>query len=213
MVRINCRFFRPFIRLPLIRYSLFIALLASIFLPIKSYAQGWSFDEASQEWGMFSLGLASGVVAHELGHYVVATSKGYKVSHDGLSIVYPGAKFTNADHLQVASAGFQTQWLMAELALRNQNGKEKKPGNFGAGVVCAHLGITLAYLTALKDRTTGDVVGIAKSTKRSNDRIALAMAVPGALDAWRLFGNQVPGWIPQLSLLGKVMGIAWAWTY
>jgi hypothetical protein len=197
----------------LIRYSLFIALLASTFLPMKTYGQGWSFDDASQGWGMIALGLASGIGAHELGHYVIATSKGYKVSHDGLSIVYPGAKFTDADHLQVASAGFQTQWLMAELALRDHNGNEIKPGNFGAGVVCAHLGITLAYLTVLKNQKQGDVVGIAEATKRSNDRIALALAVPGALDAWRLFGNQVPEWVPQLSLLSKGMGIAWAWTY
>ena len=162
---------------------------------------------------MFMLGLASGIGAHELGHYVVATSKGYRVGHDGLSIVYPGATFTDADHLQVASAGFQTQWLMAELALRDHNGNEVKPGNFGAGMVCAHLGITLAYLTILKDRTTGDVAGIAEASKHSNDSIALALAVPGALDAWRLFGNQVPTWVPQLSLLGKGLGIAWAWTY
>ena len=86
---------------------------------------------------MFMLGLASGIGAHELGHYVVATSKGYRVGYDGLSIVYPSATFTDADHLQVASAGFQTQWLMAELALRDHNGNEVKPGNFGAGMVCA----------------------------------------------------------------------------
>jgi len=104
---------------------------------------------------------------------------------------------------------------MAELALRDHNGKEMKepPGNFGAGVVCAHLGITLAYLTVLKDRKQGDVVGIAEATKRSNDRVALALVVPGALDAWRMFGNRVPEWVPQLSLLGKGLGIAWAWTY
>src|SRR5665811_1694414 len=131
--------------------------------------------------------------AHELGHYVVATSKGYRVSHDGLYIVYPGAAFTDADRLQVASAGFQTQWLMAELALRYHNGKEMKepPGNFGAGVVCAHLGITLAYLTVLKDRKQGDVVGIAEATKRSNDRVALALVVPGALG--RLAPVRAPG--------------------
>lgn len=164
---------------------------------------------------MFALGLASGIGAHELGHYVVATSKGYKVSHDSLSIVYPGAAFTDPDQLQVASAGFQTQWLMAELALRDRNFKEltAPPGNFGAGVVCAHLGITLAYLTVLKNNKQGDVAGIAESTKLSNDRGALVLAVPGALDAWRLFGNHVPEWVPQLSLLSKTIGIAWVWTY
>jgi hypothetical protein len=164
---------------------------------------------------MFALGFASGIGAHEPGHYVVATSKGYKVSHDGLPIVYAGAAFTEADRLKVASAGFQTQWLMAKQALRDHNEKETKepPGNFGAGMVCAHLGITLAYLTVLKDQKQGDVVGIAEATKRSNNSIALALAVPGALDAWRLFGKRVPEWVPQLSLMVKGLGIAWAWTY
>jgi hypothetical protein len=197
----------------LLRYSWFVALFASILLPMQTYAQGWSFDDASQEWGVFALGFATGIGAHEFGHYVVATSKGYQVSHDGLSIVYPGAEFTDAGQLQVASAGFQTQWLMAELALRDHSGNEKKPGNFGAGLVCAHLGITLAYLTFLKNNKQGDVVGIAEATKRSNDSIALALAVPGVLDAWRLFGKRVPEWVPQLSMLSKGLGIAWAWTY
>jgi hypothetical protein len=195
------------------RYFWFMILFASATLPVKTYGQGWSFDDASSEWGMFVLGLASDYGAHELGHYVVATSKGYQVSHDGLSITYPNAKFTDADHLQVASAGIQTQWLMTELAFRDHKGNEIKPGNFGAGVICAHLGITLAYLTVLKDHKLGDVAGMAEATKLSNDRIALALAVPGALDAWRLFGNEVPEWVPQLSLLSKGMGMAWAWTY
>jgi hypothetical protein len=199
----------------LIRFFRFAVLLVPIFAPTNAHGGGWSFDNARPEWGRFALGFASGIVAHELGHYVVATSKGYKVDHDGLSVIYPGAAFTDADQLQVASAGFQTQWLLAELVLRDRNGREMKepPGNFGAGIVCAHLGITLAYLVYLKDHKQGDVVGMANATGLSNNQIALALAVPGVLDAWRLFGNQVPEWIPQLSLLGKGLGMAWVWTY
>ena len=199
----------------MIRYFRFLALLVPTLLPMDAYGGGWSFEDARTEWGRFTLGFASGIVAHELGHYVVATSKGYKVDHDGLAIVYPGAVFTDADQLQVASAGFQTQWLLTELVLRDRNGREKKepPGNFGAGVVCAHLGITLAYLVSLKDHKQGDVVSMAEATGFSNNQIALALAVPAALDAWRLFGNQVPEWVPQLSLLSKGLGIAWVWTY
>lgn len=182
---------------------------------MNAYGEGWSFNDARPEWERFALGFVSGIVAHEAGHYVVATSKGYKVSHDGLSIVYPDAAFTDSDHLRVASAGFQTQWLLTELVLRDRNGKEVKepPGNFGAGVVCAHLGITLAYLTVLKDHKQGDIVGMAEATGRTNNQIALALAVPGALDAWRLFGNQVPEWVPHVSLLGKGIGIVRVWTY
>ena len=199
----------------MIRYFRFVVLLAPTLLPINAYCEGWSFDNARSEWGKFALGIASGIGAHEFGHYVVATSKGYKVSHDGLSMIYPGAAFTHADQLQVASAGFQTQWLLTELILRDRNGREMKepPGSFGAGVVCAHLGITLAYLVYLKDHKQGDVVAMAAATGRSNNQIALALAVPGVLDAWRLFGTQVPKWVPQLSMLGKGLGIAWVWTY
>jgi len=191
------------------------ALFASIIISVNASGQGWSFTDTSRDWGKFALGFASGIGGHELGHYVVATSKGYPVSHDGLSIVYPGAAFTDAGHLQVASAGFQTQWVMAELAFRDHDGKELKepPADFAAGVICAHLGITLAYMTVLKNNQLGDVVGMAEATHRSTDQIALALAVPGALDAWRLFGNQVPEWVPQLSLLSKGVGIAWIWTY
>ena len=193
----------------------FVALLATTLLSMDAHGEGWSLDHARSEWGRFTLGVASGIVAHELGHYVVATSKGYKVDHDGFSIIYPGATFTDAEQLQIASAGFQTQWLLTELVLRDRNGKEQKepPGNFGAGVVCAHLGITLAYLLYLKDHKQGDVVAMADATGYSNNQIALALAIPAALYAWRLFGNQVPEWVPQLSLLYKGLGVAWVWTY
>lgn len=197
------------------RYYCFAVLLVSAFLPVIAYGEGWSFDDARPEWGKFALGLVSSIVAHEAGHYIVATSKGYKVSHDGLSIVYPDAKFTDSDHLRVASAGFQTQWLLTELVLRDRDGKEMKepPTNFGAGVICAHLGITLAYLTVLKDHKQGDIAGMAEATGRTNNQIALALAVPGFFDAWRLFGSDVPAWVPHVSLLGKGIGIARVWTY
>jgi len=199
----------------LISYFRYASLLFAALLSTDAYCDGWTFDDARSELGRFSLGFASGLVGHELGHYVVATSKGYNVGHDGLSIVYPGAVFTPADHLQVASAGFQVQWVMAEFALRDSHGKELKepPGNFGAGVVCAHLAITSAYLVYLKDHPQGDIVGMAQATGYSNDRIAMALAIPGALDAWRLFGKQVPEWVPQLSVLSKGVGMAWIWTY
>lgn len=182
---------------------------------MNAFGEGWSFDDTRPEWGRFALGFVSGIVAHETGHYMVATSKGYKVSHDGLSVVYPGAVFTAPDHLQVASAGFQTQWLLTELILRDRAGKEMKepPGNFGAGVVCAHIGITLAYMTVLKDHKLGDIAGMAQATGRTNNQIALALAIPGVLDTWRLFGNQVPEWVPYVSVLGKGIGIARIWTY
>jgi hypothetical protein len=194
--------------LPLMRLILLLLAL----LPHHAHGEGWSLDSERTGFGKFALGLVGGIVAHEAGHYLVATSKGYDVGFDGLSIVYPGAVFTDSDHLQVASAGFQTQWLLTELVLRGGEMREP-PGDFGAGVVCAHLAITAAYVVYLKDHPLGDVVGIADATGYSNNQIMLALAVPGVLDAWRLFGNDVPGWVPQLSALGKGVGMAWVWTY
>ena len=156
-----------------------------------------------------------GIAGHELGHYLVATSKGYEVHFDGPTLVYSGADLSGADQLQVASAGFQAQWILTELVLRDRDGRESKspPGNFGAGVVSAHLGITFAYLTFLKNHKQGDVTGMAEASGFSKNQIAATLAVPAVLDAWRLFGNQVPGWVSHVSLLGKGVGIAWVWTF
>jgi len=41
----------------------------------------------------------------------------------------------------------------------------------------------------------------------------LAIAIPAALDAWRLFGDDVPEWVPNLSVMGKGLAMAWIWTY
>ena len=200
---------------PLTRYFYLAALVAFILLPAGARCEGWSPGEARAGWAKFALGFAGGIAAHEFGHYVVARSKGYEVGRDGFSIIYPGADFSPGDQLQVASAGFQAQWLLAELVLRDGrgNGSEAPPGDLGAGVVCAHLAITAAYLAYLKNHRQGDVAGMASATGYSENRIALALAVPGVLDAWRLFGNDVPEWVPELSAFGKGLGVAWIWTY
>jgi hypothetical protein len=184
-------------------------------MPADACAEGWSLNEPGSQWGNFALGFASSIVAHEAGHFVVAKSKGYRVSHDGLTITYPGAKLTPADQLQLASAGFQTQWVLSEFALRDKNGREhsKPTGDFGAGVVSAYLGVSLAYLTFLKNQDQGDVYGMSNATGLSHDRIALMMAVPAVLDAWRLFGDDVPAWVPVVSVMSKGVGATWIWTY
>jgi hypothetical protein len=184
-------------------------------MPICASAEGWTLDDTGSRWEQFAFGFASGIVGHEAGHMLVATSKGYQVSHDGLSITYPGAKMSPASHLQLASAGFQTQWVLSELVLRDQNGREHKkpPSDFGAGVVSSYLGVSLAYLTFLKNQQTGDVYGMSNATGLSRDRIALMLAIPAVLDTWRLFGNDVPEWVPVVSVMSKGVGAAWIWTY
>lgn len=193
-------------------FLLYIGLLIGS-LPATAHGEGWSLREA--DWGSLTLGIVSGIVAHEAGHFVVAKSKGYAVSHDGLSITYPGTDFTRAGQLQLASAGFQTQWVLSELVLRDKNGREntKPPTDFGAGVVISYVGVSAAYLTFLKNQYTGDIYGMSHATGMSHDRLALMMAIPAVLDAWRLFGNDVPAWVPAVSVMSKGVGAAWIWTY
>ena len=191
------------------------ALFIVAMLPVRVWGEGYSIDESEAGWEKFALGFASGIVAHEAGHVFVATTKGYSVSHDGLSLVYPGAKLTPAAQLQLASAGFQTQWALSEFVLRDGNGHEhvRPPGDFGAGVVCSYLGVSFAYLTFLKNQYQGDVYGMSQASGYSRDRISLMLAVPAVLDTWRLFGNDVPGWVPALSVMSKGLGAAWIWSY
>jgi hypothetical protein len=191
------------------------ALFIVAMLPVSAWGEGYSIDESEAGWERFVLGFASGIVAHEAGHVFVATTKGYSVSHDGLSLVYPGAKLTPAAQLQLASAGFQTQWALSEFVLRDRNGHEhvRPPGDFGAGVVCSYLGVSFAYLTFLKNQYQGDVYGMSQASGYSRDRISLMLAVPAVLDTWRLFGNDVPGWVPALSVMSKGLGAAWIWSY
>lgn len=196
------------------RFIVSVLYLIAMF-PACAGAQGWTLDESPSGLESFALGFASSLAAHEAGHYVVAKSKGYQVSHDGLSITYPGTNFTRAGQLQLASAGFQTQWVLSEFALRDKNGHEhsKPPSNFEAGVVFSYIGVSAAYLTFLENQYNGDVYGMSRATGYSHDKIALMMAIPAVLDAWRLLGDDVPGWVPDLSVMSKGIAAAWIWSY
>jgi hypothetical protein len=186
-----------------------------ILLPTSVWGQGWVLENSVSSWERFTLGIVSGIAAHEASHVFIATTKGYNVSHDGLSLTYPGAQFTHAGQLQLASAGIQMQWVLSELVLRDEHGHEqvKPPSDFGAGVVCSYIGVSAAYLTFLKNQRQGDVAGMSYATGLSHDRIALMMAIPAVLDAWRLFGDDVPPWVPTLSVMSKGIGAAWIWSY
>jgi len=41
----------------------------------------------------------------------------------------------------------------------------------------------------------------------------LIAAVPAVLDAWRLLGDDVPQWVPMLSVASKGLAATWIWTY
>jgi hypothetical protein len=80
-------------------------------------------------------------------------------------------------------------------------------------VVCSYLGVSLAYLTFLKNQQTGDVYGMSNATGYSRGQIGLMLAIPAVLDTWRLFGDDVPQWVPVVSVMSKGVGAAWIWTY
>jgi hypothetical protein len=181
----------------------------------QAAAEQWEFNRIKKNSWAFLAGFFSGYAAHEMGHIIVADSFGFDYEFDGVTIVYPGAIMTDAERLQVSSAGFQAQWLVSEVALRYR--KDRKLTDFGdnynAGLVGAHLAITAAYMTVLLNHEDGDLQGMSEVTGISNDKLALLVAIPAVLDAWRLFGKDVPKWVPSLSLGAKGIGITMIWTY
>lgn len=183
--------------------------------PAPGIAGGWSVDDLHQDQKNVLFGFLGGLFAHELGHMSVATLRGVDFEFDGLSIVYPESDLSDKDRLVVASAGFQVQWLTAEIAFHYLETNRDDPGvkNAAAGVILGHLGITAAYLTFLKNHAQGDIEGMAAATGVANDRLALAVALPAVLDGWRLLGARVPKWVPVASVLTKGVGVVWVWDY
>lgn len=182
---------------------------------VPAHSAGWAPTTLRQDWAPFLLGLAGGIAAHEFGHVVVAKARGYSLDHDGLSITYPEADFSRSGRLQTASAGLQVQWLVTEAVFAHQQlrNPDQPPGPFAAGLVSAHLAISAAYLTVLKNHAQGDVVGMTEATDLSTDQLVMLALVPALLDGWRLFGDQVPAWVPALSIGFKGAALTAIWTY
>lgn len=192
------------------RALLAAAFLGALCLPAPSCAQeGLTLREIDENTGSFLEGLAAGYVTHELGHIVVAENFGYAVGHSGLSLTYGAKPMSAHDQQRIASAGFQAQWIGSELAFA---AREKSNSTFAAGFVCMHLAISAAYLTVLKNQQMGDSAGYAHATGLSTNQIVWRAAIPALLDGWRLFSDNVPGWVPKLSLAAKGIGIAAIWT-
>ena len=195
--------------------KLLLTVLALFALLTPTPAEAWSLRQVGDKTGAFLLGFAGGYLAHEAGHVIVATAKGYDVDLDGPTIIYPDAQMSDTDRLQIASAGFQAQWLTTETAFLYRSKKALSPtsDNFTAGLICSHLAITTAYLTVLRDNKEGDTYGMSEATDLSTGQIAALLAVPAILDTWRLFGDDVPKWVPALSVGAKGAGLIAIWTY
>jgi hypothetical protein len=189
-------------------------LLCGMFLAGVAFGQAWDMQEAKAHPAPFLEGVLAGIIGHEIGHGIVATSKGFDIGVRGLSIVYPGAQMSPSDHLEVASAGIQMQWLLSEAVLREHEAHPtERLSQFKAGMVMSHIGITAAYLTFLKNHSRGDLIGMADATGISTDTLAAVLILPAALDYWRLTGEDVPRWVPAISASYKGLGVAAVWTY
>ena len=107
------------------------------------------------------------------------------------------------------------QWLISEAALRYRERKKLTEfgDSFNAGLISSHLLITAAYMTVLMNHQDGDLQGASEATGISNDKLAALVAIPAILDTWRLFGKEVPAWVPALSVGAKGVGITMIWTY
>ena len=181
----------------------------------SAFSSEWNFSQLNNHQGAFYLGLLTGLAGHELSHFAVAEAEGTSAEFDGITIVYTNEDLSDQEKLRVSSAGFQAQWLISETALRyrSHHTLTDKGDNFNAGLVWAHLGITAAYLTVLKNHEDGDIEGMSQATGISRNGLALMVAIPAALDAWRLMGSDVPNWVPIISMGSKSLGIAAVWKF
>lgn len=186
-----------------------IAFLLLLCLQTSASAAGFNQDVIPKSYSSFLLGLVGGIALHELGHVAVASAEGYRIRHDGLSITYSPPFASRSDRLRVSTAGLQTQWVTTEAAFHY---REKAP-DFTTGLIAAHLGITAAYLTVLKNNREGDVLSASRASGLSTDRILLLAMVPALLDGWRLLGTDIPSWVAPVSIGFKAGCMTAIWIY
>lgn len=194
---------------------LFLAGILSLFWQSTSHAQLLKFDIIKSNWGMTTAGVAATIIGHELGHFAIAESEDADAYFDNFTVKYRNQDSTDRQSLRLSSAGFQSQWIISELAfakLKQDDLSEREQALFG-GLVLGHIAITAAYVLGLKDHEDGDATGIAATSNYSNDQIALAIAIPAALDAWRLLSKDPPRWTPWVSVGAKASGIAAVWIF
>jgi hypothetical protein len=192
------------------------AALLPLVMPSLGLAESESPVAAIKQHKLTFLGgVATGILAHEMGHTALAWSMGDEVVLHGTTIIYPGVSHSDRERIRLSSAGIQTQWLVTEGAFlyRKHQPMSAVADSFSAGLICAHLAITAAYATVINNHQHGDLTGISKATGASNEVLALAIAAPAVLDAWRLFGHDTPAWADYLSIGLKGGMITAVWAY
>ncbi len=193
----------------------FLLAVALIVLALPLWAQALTWDDINDHPTPFLTGVAAGVLAHELGHVLVANSEGYGVTMVDGSLIYAGPPMSPAQRLQISSAGFQAQWLLSEAILRDHEARHPgEPLNpTAAGVVAGHLVVSAAYLTVLRNQPHGDLRGISQTTGLSTAELSALLALPALLDYWRLTAKDVPAWVPTVSATSKGIGIGACWRF
>ena len=177
-------------------------LLLFLCIPLN----GWAGSIDSNDTTDLLLGGVGVLLGHELGHLVLSQRK--DIEFDGVAIVYSQSVLTRQEKLRVASAGFQVQWLLSELAFDQlQKPSTGRSRDLAAGAILGHLAITAAYLTFLKDDAYGDVTAMAEATGHSRNQIVKFLALPAVPDTWRLWGDP-PSWVPPVDRGANGWGIA-----
>lgn len=189
-----------------------LPILILLLLPWSSHAADVTHPIA---WdSSFWTGFAGGIITHELGHVTMASSVGQSSRLQSGSVVYPNSSFSAKEALRVSTAGFQTQWLLSEWAFYELENPEETVWDeqHYAGLITAHITISLAYLAGLKEQPTSDIYNAAAVSGRSRNQLMVAALAPTLLDAYRLWGD-APAWVDKLSIGLKAGEIGLIWTF
>ena len=197
------------------KITAYFSCLLSLSFGSIAHAELIDIDTLKSNWLSALGGSATTIAAHELGHFVVAETEGAEAYFDGITIEYRDTDDSDQQALRLSSAGYQTQWLASEYGfLRlDQKGLNDRQRAWNAGLVLGHIGITAAYLTFLKNHEDGDAGGVARATGLSRDQVLALLAIPAALDSWRLFGKHSPKWASWTSRGFKAVGVAAIWQF
>jgi hypothetical protein len=161
--------------------------------------------EKAIRWvGGFSLGLA----IHESGHLVLGGALGVKPFLKGVD--FHGVPFFAIDYrerlnssqsLQLASAGFWTQYAASEWVLTRRPEIARDAAPFTKGVLAFHVLNSLGYTGAALLRTgpvERDSLGIARDLGVDERWVGVALLVPASLDVYRYY-NPRRHWAAWLS--------------
>jgi hypothetical protein len=202
-------------RLRVIKRMARLCMIALPCIATNAFAEGVDIDILKTNWGVTLGGAAATIAIHELGHFVVAGIEDADAYFDGLTVKYRDYDGSDRQNLRLSSAGYQAQWLASEYAFKqlDQPSLNQKQKAWNAGLILGHIGITVAYLTFLKDEENGDVSGISEATGLSTGEVIALLTIPAVLDSWRLFGKNSPKWAGWTSKGFKAVGITAVWTF